>query len=114
MQSPRSLTVNNFAGSYTSNRTLSQPPEPTIQPTPAQNVVGGTGIANYYTVKHNISQSIKSVHVTCDNKVVVFGAMRKIFFKEIDSFFHSRKMLQEAKIAYLGSKMNTVSTMEVQ
>lgn len=110
MQSPR---VNNFVGSFTSGRTLSQPPEPTVQPTPAQNVVGSSGMANYYTVKHNISQSIKSVHVTCDNRVVVFGAMRKIFFKEIDSFFHSRKMLQESKIAYLGSKMNTVSTMEV-
>ena len=40
--------------------------------------------------------------------------MRKIFFKEIETFFPLRKMIQEQKLNYLGSKMNTVSTMEVQ
>ena len=58
-----------------------------MQPLPAQNVVGGTN-SQYYVVKHNIqNSSIKSVHLTCDNRVVVFGAMRKIFFKEIDTFY---------------------------
>lgn len=88
-------------------------PEPTIQALPVQNIVGKFN-DDYFTVKHNIQSSIKSVHVTCDNKFVVFGAMRKIFFKEIETFFSSRKMLQEQKLNYLGSKMNTVSTMEVQ
>ena len=57
------------------------------------------------------------MHVTCDNKVVVFGAMRKIFFREISAIEKTqkkRKLLCEQKIAFLGSKVNTIGQVEVQ
>lgn len=102
------------APSSQSARTLAMTntPEPTVQPVPVENVVGNQNF-DYFSVKYNIQPSIKSVHVTCDNKFVVFGAMRKIFFKEIDTF-QSRKMLHEEKLQYFGSKMNTLGTMKVQ
>ena len=77
-----------------SNRQQTQQnPEPTVQPVPKDYYVGAQNL-NYTVVKSNIhSQSIKSIHVTCDNKYVVFGAMRKIYFHEIDLFETSRKQL---------------------
>ena len=65
-------------------------------------------------MKHNISQSIKSVNITCDNQNVVFGAMRKIFFRPIESIEKARKMLDESKISFLGNKVNTIGQVEVQ
>ena len=61
-----------------------QQPEPTTQENPTQNVIGSLN-QNYLSYKHDM-QTVKSVHLTCDNKYVLFGALRKIFFYLVDDF----------------------------
>jgi len=107
-----------FGAGFGNSRASMGQPEPTTQQIPSENVVGGQ--SNFKIVKHSIP-SIKSVHVTCDNAQVVLRAQRKIYFKSINALTkpasknkNKNKILSESKISVLGSKMNTLSQIEVQ
>lgn len=93
-------------------------PEPTKQENPVSNVIGGLN-PSYLSFKHDL-QTIKSVHMTCDNKFVLFAALRKIFFKEVEDFKkisvsakQAHRTIKEKQVPYLGGKINTSGSTEV-
>ena len=75
----------------------------------------GSGLSNQnFTIKHDISQSIKSVAVTCDNDYVVLGAMRKILFKPIQGILGAKQgKLPERTMGCFGQNQSA-SSLEVQ
>ena len=49
------------------------------------------GVINPQMIKHDISQVIKSVSITCDQEFVIFGAMRKILFKRVQEILEKKR-----------------------
>lgn len=87
-----------------------------MQENPVSNVIGSLN-PSYLSFKHDL-QTIKSVHMTCDNKFVLFAALRKIFFKEVDDFKkisakRENKQIKEKQMPCLGGKINTSGSTEV-
>ena len=75
----------------------------------------GSGLLNNnVTLKHDIGQSVKSVAITCNNEVLVLGAMRKILFKPIQAILEGKQgKLYERSMSVLGQNQS-MSSLEVQ
>ena len=54
-------------------------------------------------MKHEL-QSIKSVSLTCDQKTVVFGAMRKVLYLPILDLIAFKGKLKEHRLSMLGGR----------
>ena len=72
-----------------------------------------------FTVKHDISQSVKSIAINCTNDMLVLGAMRKILFQRIQAIIDRRnsknkkQQLLEREMGVFGQSQ-IMSNLEVQ
>ena len=74
-------------------------------------------LANPFTIKYDIPLTVKSISITCDQEYIIFGAMRKILFKRVQSIFDisqkmSKSKLKKDNMHSLG-KLSTASNLEV-
>jgi hypothetical protein len=60
--------------------TLPKPDPPSVDF--STNAALGQAMTNPLLIKHDFSFAVRSITVTCDQEVVVFGASRKILYKK--------------------------------
>ena len=70
-------------------------------------------VENSFLIKHDIQVPIRSVSITCDQEIIIFGAHRKILYRRINKLMEQRAKVKEQRMDYLGNHTSAANC-EVQ